>query len=300
MDVGVDWMRKLFRLQAFVGILIAVTAFWQVHSLTLLITLLAAFMEIISVTAVGIVKFRQGYRLILLFVLSRASFVVGILSLWLYILFAWPTLAMEHFFMVAFLLEPTFLAFMMIPGTRRRFENYFSLEAKNTQYEELGHRDDATGLYNKAHLLSLLDENIRGAQLNAKPLAFIMIDIDHFQHFNNTWGYPEGDKLIFLLAKLIRQSLRESDIAARYGSGEFAVILPGGTLPSAVLVAERIRQTFEKQTHGLDKNKASTLSLGLSFLKPDDTVAQLIQRADEALYRAKNIGCNRTEFETAP
>jgi diguanylate cyclase (GGDEF)-like protein len=189
---------------------------------------------------------------------------------------------------------------MMIPGTRRRFENYFSIEEQSLHYTSLGQRDGMTGLYNKAHLLALLDECVQAALLAKKQLAFIMMDVDHFQKYNDLWGYPEGDKVLFFLAKLIRQCLRESDIAARYGGGEFAIILPGGTLPSSVLVAERIRQTFEKQTYTLGKDKAVTLSLGLAFLRAGDTVAKLIHRADEALYRAKANGRNRTDFEVAP
>jgi diguanylate cyclase (GGDEF)-like protein len=257
-------------------------------------------MEVASMTFMGIIKLHQGYRLILFCVLSRFSFLLGLVFLLLNVLFVWPTHIFEYCAMASFLLDPIFLALMMIPGTRRRFEKYFSIEEQSLHYESLGQRDGMTGLYNKAYLLALLDENLQAALLAKKQLAFIMMDVDHFQKFNDLWGYPEGDTVLFSLAKLIRQCLRESDIAARYGGGEFAIILPGGTLPSSVLVAERIRQTFEKQTYTLAKDKAVTLSLGLAFLRAGDTVATLIQRAGEALDRAKLNGRNRTEFEVAP
>jgi diguanylate cyclase (GGDEF)-like protein len=298
--IGPAWLRRLIFCHAFIGMTIVAASFWHMPYVSLTLFALSAIVEVVSIAAMEIVKFRQGYRLIFLFMFSRFAFVTGLAFLSINIYFVWSTYVFEHLAMVSFLLDPLFLALMMVPGTRRRFENYFALEEKDTRYENLNQRDGLTGLYNKAHFLALLDENVRAAHLNGKQLAYIVMDIDHFKKFNDTWGYPEGDKVMLFLAKLIRQSLRESDIAAHYGSGEFSVILPGGTLPSTVLAAERIRQTFEKQTCALDIDKAITLSLGLSFLRAGDAAVTLIQRANEALYRAKNSGRNRTEFEAAP
>jgi diguanylate cyclase (GGDEF)-like protein len=300
LNIGPAWLRRLIIFHALTGTAIVLTSFLRVVYVSLALAIFSALLEIASITSMGVVKLRQGYRLIFLFMLSRIAFLAGLAFLLINIFFVWPTYVFEYFAMISFLLDPLFLASMMVPGTRRRFENYFALEKKDTHYESLSQRDGITGLYNKAHFLALLDENVRVAYLNEKQLAFIIMDIDHFQRFNDTWGYPEGDKMMLFLAKLIRQFLRESDIAARYDSGEFGIILPGGTLPSTVLVAERIRQNFEKQTCALDKDKALTLSLGVSFLRVDDNVVTLVQRAHEALYRAKSAGRNRTEFEAAP
>jgi diguanylate cyclase (GGDEF)-like protein len=300
LDIGPTWLRKLILTQVLAAVSIIVFAFCGLRRVTVIVAIVSTLMELASVTVMGIVKLRQGYRPILFFILSRVAFVLGLGFLLLNVLFVWSTYIFEYLSMFSFLLDPIFLALMMIPGTRRRFANYFSLEEKSLRYETLGQRDGMTGLYNKAYLLALLDENVRAALLTKKQLAFIMLDVDHFQKFNDLWGYPEGDKVLFFLAKLIRQCLRESDIAARYGGGEFAIILPGGTLPSSVLVAERIRQTFEKQTYTQGKDKAVTLSLGLAFLRTGDTVARLIQRAGDALDRAKSNGRNRTDFEAAP
>jgi diguanylate cyclase (GGDEF)-like protein len=300
LDIGPAWLRGLIFSHGFMGMALIAASFWYMPYVSLTLSALSAILEVASIVSIGIVKFRQGYRLIFLFTLSRIAFAMGLTFLSVNIFFLWVTYVFEHLTMICFLLDPLFLALMMVPGTRRRFENYFALEKKDTLYGKLNQRDELTELYNKAHFLALLDENVRAAHLNGKPLACVMMDIDHFQKFNDTWGYPEGDKMMLFLAKIIRQSLRESDIAARYVSGEFSVVLPGGTLPSTVLVAERIRQTFEKQTLAQDENKAITLSLGLSFLRAGDTTITLIQRADEALYRAKIAGRNRTEFEAAP
>jgi diguanylate cyclase (GGDEF)-like protein len=300
LDIVPKWLRKLIFVQTLTAASMIIFALSGLRQLTGIAVVLSALMEVASITFMGIIKLRQGYRLILFCVLSRISFLLGLVFLLLNVLFVWSTHAFEYLSMFSFLLDPIFLALMMIPGTRSRFENYFSIEQQSLCYESLGQRDGMTGLYNKAYFLALLDENLQAALLAKKQLAFIMMDVDYFQKFNDLWGYPEGDKALFSLAKLIRQCLRESDIAARYGGGEFAIILPGGTLPSSVLMAERIRQTFEKQTYMLGKDKAVTLSLGLAFLRAGDTVAMLIQRAGEALDRAKVNGRNRTEFEVAP
>jgi diguanylate cyclase (GGDEF)-like protein len=228
------------------------------------------------------------------------AFALGISFLAVDILFAWEGHLYKYLFMFCFLLEPLILALMMIPGTRQRFEHYFFLEEQTARYVMLESRDGVTGLYNKGHFMPIVDESINYANREEKPLAFMMIDIDHFHDFNETWGYPEGDKVMLFLAKLVRRCLRESDVAAHYGGGEFGVVLPGGSMPSAVLIAERIREAFEKQSQSTDKKKALTLSVGLSFLVSDDTLVTLVQRASEALYHAKVNGRNRTEFEGTP
>jgi diguanylate cyclase (GGDEF)-like protein len=300
LDVIPTWLRVLIFVHTLTAVSVGIFAFVGLSQLTGITIVLATLTEAVSIACMGIVKFRQGYRLFFFCVLSRVAFLSGLVFLLVNVFFVWSTHVFEYLSMFAFLLDPIFLASMMIPGTRRRFENYFSIEEQSQHYDSLGERDGMTGLYNKAYLLALLDENVQAALTAKKQLAFIMMDVDQFQKFNDRWGYPEGDKVLFFLAKLIRQCLRESDIAARYGGGEFAIILPGGTLPSSVLVAERIRQTCEKQTSTLDKDKTVTLSLGLAFLRAGDTVAKLIQRASDALDRSKANGRNRTEFEVAP
>jgi diguanylate cyclase (GGDEF)-like protein len=296
-DEGPAWLRRLIASHVLLNVLMAASSFWTMPYLTFSMAAVAIAMDAASFLAVGYLNFRQGYRTAILFVLSRMSSTLGNCVLLAHVLFVWHTLLLESCFMTLYLLDPILLILMMIPDTRRRFKNYFSLEDKETSYETLSERDSVTGLYNKANLLAFLDDSVRSAQNTCKPLAFIVMDIDNFQEYNNIWGYPEGDKLLVSLAKLTRQCLRESDIAARHGGGEFGIVLPGGTMPSAVLVAERIRQTFEKQT--ANHTHTATLSLGLSFLRQGDAAAAIIGRAYEALYMAKNNGRNRTEFETS-
>lgn len=289
--------RWLAYLQTCIGVVMTLSALADYPFMTLSLAFLALAVEVVSFAAVGFFRFRQGHRMILLYLCSRVAFVAGVVFLSLNVFSPWQLEIPEYVAMVCFLLDPVLLAGMLIPATRRRLENYFSLEEKSIRYEKMSQRDGMTGLFNKAYLLSLLADHIRAAKRDGKELAFMMLDIDHFKRFNDTWGHPEGDRMLGFLAKVIRQSLRESDIAARYGGEEFSVILPGGTLPTSILVGERIRKTFEKESATLGEKKTSTVSVGLSFLRPDDTVTTLVQRADDALYRAKANGRNRTEFE---
>ena len=295
------WSGWLLRVQTLMGVALLITAFSKMPFLTLSVAFIAFITEALSVSlmAAKIMRYRHNLRQMFLFAASRSAFLVGLVFLFMDMLFV-SREAYLWGFMVGFMLDPVFLTLMLIPDTRNRLEDYFNLEKRSARYESLSQRDSMTGLYNKTNLLSLLDDHVRVAQKNATPLAFMMLDIDHFKHFNDTWGHVEGDRALVLVSQIIRQSLRESDLAARYGGEEFSVILPGGTLPVSVLVAERIRKTCETQSKTLGEGKGFTLSLGLAFLHPEDDGVSLLRRADESLYRAKENGRNRTEFEVLP
>ena len=203
-------------------------------------------------------------------------------------------------YMAFLLLSPLLLAWKLLSGSRIRFDSYDLLKAQSSQYRELSRRDGLTGLYNRAYLDHTLAERLRQAKETGKSLTFIMLDIDHFKRFNDTWGHLEGDRALTLVAKIIRESLREQDVAARYGGEEFSVILSGAGLSTADIVAERIRKSCKEQSFSLGKFKNLTVSLGISLFHPGDTPESLIRRADEALYRAKEKGRNRTETEEGP
>jgi len=181
--------------------------------------------------------------------------------------------------------------------SRARFNNYNLLQAQNTLYRELSQRDGLTGLYNRSYLEQTLIESVMHAEKTEKNLSFIMLDIDHFKNFNDTWGHQEGDRALAFVARIIRDSLREQDIAARYGGEEFSIVLAGADLLIANIVAERIRRSCEVRSLSLGKYKTLTVSLGISLFRPGETPECMIRRADEALYRAKRNGRNRAEVE---
>ena len=129
----------------------------------------------------------------------------------------------------------------------------------------------------------------RGA--TSRPSPSPSLDIDHFKKVNDEFGHPVGDQVLVRTAKLLSSCVRESDTVARWGGEEFAVIAPMTTEEGAVSLAEKLRSIMAA-TH-LGPKEAVTASFGVAELGPDDTVETLLQRADAALYRAKQSGRNQ-------
>lgn len=157
--------------------------------------------------------------------------------------------------------------------------------------------DKLTELYNHSYLKHFMEHELKRCQRQKDPMAFIMIDIDDFKQYNDTYGHPAGDILLRLFGRLIRKAIREVDLAARYGGEEFAVVLPYTDVGEARAVAERIlgeirNCSFSEGPSRLSERK--TASLGIAcYPKDGETVSEIIQRADEALYRAKRSGKNQ-------
>lgn len=163
---------------------------------------------------------------------------------------------------------------------------------KSTEY--LSITDGLTGLYNHRHFQEQLEVEVKRGQRYDLNLSLIMIDLDHFKEFNDSYGHLEGDTLLRKIAQILKSSLRETDFVARYGGEEFAVILPETNKEGASIAAERVRRALSEQTFG-EVGAKMTVSLGVASY-PDDAClrADLIRKADEALYRAKREGRNRT------
>lgn len=158
--------------------------------------------------------------------------------------------------------------------------------------------DGLTGLVVHRHFQAKMEEEFRRARRYGKPLSYLMTDIDHFKKFNDTWGHQIGDMVLREVAKIVRDSARDTDIAARYGGEEFAVILPETEPDGAMLFAERLRQRVESAAFNGPKGDLKvTISVGVSsipFNQPE-TPAEMIKMADEALYVCKRNGRNRVE-----
>ena len=162
--------------------------------------------------------------------------------------------------------------------------------------------DALTGLGNRKHFDRAVDEAIRQALAQSEPLSLLMIDIDHFKTFNDTYGHLTGDQVLRLVGMSLKQTIKGQDIMARYGGEEFAVVLPNTTLRHAVGVAENIRRTvtskeLKKKSTGEILGRV-TISIGVSSLRPDEDMDSLIERADGCLYAAKRNGRNRVICET--
>lgn len=180
--------------------------------------------------------------------------------------------------------------------TRELSEAMAQLKSENANLERLSRLDGLTGAFNRRFMDSSLSRLGEKSGTDAIPVAFILVDIDFFKAVNDQYGHPAGDECLREVAMTIRRQLRDPpDLLCRYGGEEFAVILPGCTGENALLVAEKIRTSVEN-VHFRDENgepHGVTVSVGLSTLGAGGTVAEMISRADRALYAAKQAGRNR-------
>jgi diguanylate cyclase (GGDEF)-like protein len=159
--------------------------------------------------------------------------------------------------------------------------------------------DALTGLHNRAAFEKLMLMAIEDSQLKGSSLGLIMVDIDHFKRFNDTFGHLYGDSVIKLVASVLRNTCRESDVTARYGGDEFLMILPGCKAEGAKKVAQKAVENMKKAHEDLPtpaggaKPPEITISIGVASLEGCDNVQKSIDRVDALLYRAKQLGRNR-------
>jgi len=175
-------------------------------------------------------------------------------------------------------------------------ELHESLQEKNRQLLEMANRDGLTGLYNHRYFQETLFNDFQKAVRYKESLSCIMFDIDHFKKFNDTYGHQTGDVVLKTLGGLIKELMRDSDLAARYGGEEFTLILYHTTKNDAVMIAERLRKTVEQHKFkSEDLILNVTISIGVAcYYHPDIQDAKsLIECADRALYKAKDEGRNK-------
>jgi len=161
---------------------------------------------------------------------------------------------------------------------------------------EESQQDALTQLYGRRYFDDQLPKSIALAKREKKQLCLMLIDIDSFKRINDTGGHLAGDDIIKSVGALIAGSVRRSDVAARYGGDEFAIILPGAARGDAVHIAERIRSLLGIKKWSLKESNGSdgvTVSIGIASLFPSDSARELFERADASLYKAKASGRNR-------
>jgi diguanylate cyclase len=161
--------------------------------------------------------------------------------------------------------------------------------------------DPLTKIFNRKSFDEGLLKSFAEAAEEGKPLCLMLLDIDHFKRFNDTWGHQTGDQVLRLVAMTLKSNIKGKDMAARYGGEEFAAILPETDLEGAVIAADNIRKAIQakellkRSTN--EKLGRITASLGVAMYKAGDSPASLIERADRCLYAAKHAGRNRVLSE---
>lgn len=167
----------------------------------------------------------------------------------------------------------------------------------SAELENLAHTDSLTGLPNRRRFLEQLTIETQRCARYAHSMAVMELDLDLFKAVNDLYGHAAGDQTLKLFANLIRDRLRHSDFACRFGGEEFMVALPEANAAEARMVAERIRRDLEASSIEYDgAHFRITVSVGLAEFEPGDSPDALIKRTDEALYRAKQRGRNRVEI----
>ncbi|MCX7925397.1 MAG: diguanylate cyclase [Fimbriimonadales bacterium] len=174
---------------------------------------------------------------------------------------------------------------------RVEYEN--QLKALNQKLQNLAVTDGLTGLHNHRAFQDYLEEQFQLAMRNKHPLSLVLMDVDHFKQYNDTFGHQAGDEVLRTVAQVLREHIRGEDMVARYGGEEFVIVLPHADSESAAMVAERLRRAVESVPWAL---RPITGSFGVASLRPDmETRQELIEAADQALYQAKKNGRNRVE-----
>jgi diguanylate cyclase (GGDEF)-like protein len=182
---------------------------------------------------------------------------------------------------------------LVVLSERVRSDNEFIASSlgvlRQAQHNAL--TDGLTSLGNRHWMKDMFEREVTRARTSGQSLCLMMIDIDHFKAFNDQYGHIAGDRVLVAVSEALRGYLRPTDLIARFGGDEFAVLLPGIELGQAQQTAERLRQ----HVSGLSPpslSTAITISIGVSANRADDDVATLVTRADSAMYDAKDLGRN--------
>jgi two-component system cell cycle response regulator len=184
----------------------------------------------------------------------------------------------------------------IIHNTLEKFRMKIEIKQAMEKMAELSTKDELTNLYNRRYFMEFAEREVARAARYGLDLRLLMLDLDFFKQINDNHGHPAGDAVLQQTARLLKKSIRQHDVACRYGGEEFAVIMPNTDLTDARIFCERLREKIEKVTVRYDKQKIrSTVSIGLAQFIPeiDKSMAHLIKRADDGLYAAKQQGRNR-------
>ncbi len=173
-----------------------------------------------------------------------------------------------------------------------------SLRQRLREKHEQAVRDPLTGLYNRLAYDERIVQEFARAKRYRQPLSLAVLDIDRFKRINDSYGHKAGDKALKIIADRVRNNLRETDFLARYGGEEFVIVMPETCLSDGLVAVEKLRKDVsQSQFHYQGTGVAITVSVGLAEMHENDNPETLFQRADRALYKAKESGRDRTCVE---
>jgi diguanylate cyclase (GGDEF)-like protein len=163
------------------------------------------------------------------------------------------------------------------------------------KFEKLAITDGLTKLYNSRHFFSQIKTEIKRYIRYSRDLSLLILDIDFFKNYNDTWGHLEGDKVLMQIGKTIKSCMRSMDSAYRYGGEEFAILLPETEIEKACVVGKRIQEHINAHLFQPEPGEKQyiTISVGATTLVDKEDFRSFIKRADKALYKAKDTGRNK-------
>ena len=301
-QVFLDLRRTVPVLNRIISVLILISAgafvVWAVGMTALsnrIVHILGLLVPVVLVT-VGVVRIRQGFLSARYYL---AAWLVLCLSVMVLVLVGFNVIP-YHFlsynvFVLGSALEAILLSMALGDQVRILQQKQSQLQEDERRLMKLSVTDDLTGLYNKRGYAAKLPLLLRRACEKNGSLSLLMLDVDRFKNFNDSYGHAEGDRVLRELGGMILGSIRDRDVACRYGGEEFAVILPDSPEKDACLIAERLRKSVESRGLVLEDGRTvnCTISIGVASLIEGDDPRSLFVRADEALYMAKENGRNR-------
>jgi two-component system, sensor histidine kinase LadS len=210
-----------------------------------------------------------------------------------------PSFWTVHGVAIGMAIETVLLSMALAERVRRLSLERNQFQRMQDRYLELSITDELTGLYNRRYLLSRLQSEAEHAERLDQPLCLIFLDLDGFKSVNDSMGHASGDLVLKELSAEIGSTLREGDVACRFGGEEFAIVMPGIRLRDAATAAERLRAGFEaRPMRGVGGDPIRiTISLGVVQAAAGEGPEDIIDRADKAMYRAKERGKNRVELD---
>ena len=174
-----------------------------------------------------------------------------------------------------------------------------ALKYTQKKLQQLANRDPLTNIYNRRYFADMAEKIVALSKREHQPLSLIMLDIDNFKKINDKYGHSVGDEVIKLLADRLIHLGRDSDITARFGGEEFAIILPNTDISNALKYAKKIKSDIEETTFTYENETIKfTISVGVDAFRhdKDKTIDESLNRADKALYKAKGDGKNRVQL----
>jgi len=174
------------------------------------------------------------------------------------------------------------------------FTDVTTLENEKQIYRMLSQQDPLTKIYNRKKFFEEVDKELERVNRYGQSLSILMFDVDHFKSVNDKHGHVVGDRVLIKLTEIVRKNIRKTDVFARYGGEEFALLMPGTDIKGAVEKAESIREAISSFT--FEKCGVVTCSFGAAVYFKEDTVDSFVQKADIALYKAKDCGRNNVQI----